>query len=187
MPASNEAGSIGAVLRELHSTPVGEIVVVDGGSTAGTHDIAREHGARVVSAQPGYGRACATGAAAATGEVLVFLDADGADAPADLPRLVAPISSGYADFVLGSRLFGRLEPGAMPPCRAVENKRHRTRHGAGRVLHRRHDAALRDNAGSCRARRTLPATRNLMTRSLFEDARVLRAWNTDDDALPRIA
>lgn len=69
MPASNEAGSIGAVLRELHSTPVGEIVVVDGGSTAGTHDIAREHGARVVSAQPGYGRARATGAAAATGEV----------------------------------------------------------------------------------------------------------------------
>ncbi|MBU1750590.1 MAG: glycosyltransferase family 2 protein, partial [Chloroflexi bacterium] len=62
----------------------------------------------------GYGRACAAGLAAARGDVVVFLDGDGADDPAQIPDLLAPIRAGQADMVLGSRLAGEMEPGAMP-------------------------------------------------------------------------
>ncbi|MFO7624459.1 MAG: glycosyltransferase, partial [Anaerolineales bacterium] len=48
------------------------------------------------------------------GEIVVFMDADGADDPRDLPALVAPINTGQAELVLGSRLAGYLEPGSMP-------------------------------------------------------------------------
>jgi hypothetical protein len=63
----------------------------------------------------GYGRACFTGAQQASDDtdILVFLDGDGSDDPALIPDLVAPILSGAADFVLGSRTAGPREPGSM--------------------------------------------------------------------------
>ncbi|MCU0520619.1 MAG: glycosyltransferase, partial [Anaerolineae bacterium] len=60
----------------------------------------------------GYGRACATGLGGAHGDVVVFLDGDAADDPAQIPILLASISSGEADVVLGSRLAGEMQPGA---------------------------------------------------------------------------
>ncbi|HZU87961.1 MAG TPA: glycosyltransferase, partial [Stellaceae bacterium] len=82
-----------------------------------TAEIAAAAGARiVVERQRGYGRACAAGAAAAAAggaEILVFLDGDGGDEPQAIPRLVAPILAGRADFVLGSRTRGLREPGSM--------------------------------------------------------------------------
>jgi hypothetical protein len=65
----------------------------------------------------GYGYACTAGVRAALEqkvEVLVFLDADGSFDPAQVPDLLAPIQSGRADLVLGSRPAGGMEPGAMP-------------------------------------------------------------------------
>jgi rSAM/selenodomain-associated transferase 1 len=105
IPALDEEQSIGAVIEAIPRDVVGEVVVVDGGSRDATRAIVRERGARVVSEPArGYGRACARGVSEASGEIVVFLDADGANDPQDIRALVAPIAEGRADLVLGSRL-----------------------------------------------------------------------------------
>lgn len=115
IPTLNEAGSIAHVLSQIHPEVTSEVIVVDGGSSDQTVAIAEAGGARVV-AEPrrGYGRACDTGVKIAAGEVVVFLDADGANHPSQISDLITPITSGEADMVLGSRLSGNIMPGAMP-------------------------------------------------------------------------
>ena len=112
--ALNEAESIGQVVRSMPAW-IAECIVVDNGSTDATGAIAGTNGARVVRAPRGYGSAMSTGAAAAMpgSSVLVFLDGDGADAVELMGRLVDPIARDEADFVIGSRLRGRREPGSM--------------------------------------------------------------------------
>jgi len=116
IPTYNEAGSIARVLDEIPASLVAEVLVVDAGSTDGTREIAAAHGARViVEPRRGYGRACLTGLAAVDHpDTVVFLDGDYSDRPRELGRLIQPIREGAADVVLGSRLAGGLEPGAMP-------------------------------------------------------------------------
>jgi len=115
IPALNEAESIGQVLSEIPRDFATEILVVDGGSKDDTVAIAETAGATVIrETRPGYGRACDTGVAEASGEWVVFLDADGADDPAYLPHLVTPFETGDTDLVLGSRLLGGVDQGAMP-------------------------------------------------------------------------
>ncbi|MFV2069694.1 MAG: glycosyltransferase family 2 protein, partial [Pirellulales bacterium] len=104
---------------------VGWTIVVNNGSTDATQEVAEGLGATVVGEpRRGYGSACLAGLAAvnlsiATGEpppqIVVFVDADYSDYPDLLPALVGPILAGEADFVLGSRLMGQRERGAMPP------------------------------------------------------------------------
>jgi glycosyltransferase involved in cell wall biosynthesis len=105
IPAKNESSSIGGVLeRLLGHHPECEIVVVDDGSSDGTGDIAAAAGARVVT-QPyskGNGAAIKRGALAATGDVLVFMDADGQHDPADVERLLYKHEEDY-DLVVGAR------------------------------------------------------------------------------------
>jgi hypothetical protein len=130
IPALNEEASLPLVLRDL--PPVGRVIVVDNGSTDGTASVAVCAGATVI-AEPerGYGAACLRGLAAigeltAAGQpppqVVVFLDADYSDDPHILPALVQPIFNDAADFVLGSRLLGRREPGAMPAQSVFGNR-----------------------------------------------------------------
>jgi glycosyltransferase involved in cell wall biosynthesis len=116
IPTYDEAGSIARVLSEIPSSLATEVLVVDGGSTDGTREIAAAHGARViVERRRGYGRACLAGVAAADRpDTVVFLDGDYSDRPGEMGRLLEPIREGRADVVLGSRLAGGLARGAMP-------------------------------------------------------------------------
>src|SRR5207253_3361611 len=95
---------------------VTEVLVVDSNSTDGTPEIAASMGARVVhEPRHGYGRACLTGLANADApDVVVFLDGDYSDRPAELPLLLAPITDGRAEITLGSRLAAPGTSGALP-------------------------------------------------------------------------
>ncbi|MBG7609690.1 MAG: glycosyltransferase family 2 protein [Anaerolineae bacterium] len=114
IPAYEEEESIGYVLDRIPNNDHYEILVVDGGSQDNTVQIAEARGAQVILEEKrGYGRACATGVENTRGEIVVFLDADGADDPSLIPKLVAPLIEGEADMALGSRLAGKIHPGAM--------------------------------------------------------------------------
>ena len=112
-----------ACSSELSRTRVRRVVVVDNGSRDRTREVARAAGAVVVEeARRGYGAACLRGIAecrraSPAPDVIVFLDADGADDPAELERLLAPLESGAAELVLGSRVLpgSRVEPRALTP------------------------------------------------------------------------
>src|SRR5712692_5087899 len=113
IPTLNEAKSIGAVVSSLPKDIVDCVIVADGGSVDGTTDKARRAGAQIVVAGKGYGRACPVGAQAADTDIVVFMDGDGADDPNAIATIIAPIQSGEFDFVIGSRVRGKREPGSM--------------------------------------------------------------------------
>ena len=120
IPALNEEASLPLVLAALPRPPVRRVVVADNGSRDGTTRVAREGGAVVVpAARRGYGSACLVGLDHLRHndppDVVVFVDADFSDHPEELPRLVAPILAGEADLVIGSRVLGEREPGALLP------------------------------------------------------------------------
>ena len=123
IPTRNEARAIERVLADLPPDLVSEVLVVDNNSTDGTPEIAAKMGARVVrEPRRGYGRACLTGLAQANApDILVFLDGDYSDRPAELPLLLAPIVDDLADITLGSRLGSKRTPGALPWHAAIGN------------------------------------------------------------------
>lgn len=106
VPARNEEATLAAVVREcLHYAA--RVIVVEGGSTDRTAEVAAEAGALVVR-DHGLGKGAALRLAAqhVTTPICVFVDADGSHDPIDIPLLVAPIKAGLADHVTGSRLLG---------------------------------------------------------------------------------
>jgi glycosyltransferase involved in cell wall biosynthesis len=114
VPTRNEEGSIGAALAGVPRHRVDRIIVADGNSTDSTVAKARASGAEVIAAGRGYGRACWLGALAAEEDaVLVYMDGDGSDRADLLERLIDPILSGEADFVIGSRTRGERQGGSM--------------------------------------------------------------------------
>ncbi len=116
IPAFNEERAIGKVLDEIPAA-VAAIIVVDNGSTDQTASVARQRGATVVH-EPirGYGRACLRGMAAlGDPDIVVFLDGDYSDFPQEMPSLYEPIAAGHADMVIGSRVLGERERGALLP------------------------------------------------------------------------
>ena len=118
IPAFNEEKSIGLVLRDIPKDCVEKVIVVDNGSMDRTADVAKGMGGAVIhEARKGYGSACLAGiehAKKLQPEVVVFLDADYSDHPEEIPHLLQKIAEGY-DFVIGSRLLGKAEPGALLP------------------------------------------------------------------------
>jgi len=123
IPALNEEGAIGDVVREVPAGLVHEIVVVDNGSIDRTASVALDAGARVVhEPQRGYGAACLAGVAAVTtADVLVFLDGDRNEDPREMERVLQPILEGRADLVIGSRVRGHVARGALTPQQRVGN------------------------------------------------------------------
>ena len=124
IPTHNEAQSIGRVLADLPGDLVTEVLVVDSNSSDGTPGIASNMGARVLpEPRRGYGQACLTGLANTNSpDIVVFLDGDYSDRPAELPLLLAPIVEGRADITIGSRLGTQSTPGAMPRHAALGNR-----------------------------------------------------------------
>ena len=103
IPTRDEEGMIGEIIESVRPY-ADEILVVDGHSRDHTREIAAEHGARVVLDHgKGKGEALRMSVTEATGEVLVFIDADGSHEPRDIPALVKPIAEGRSDMVVGSR------------------------------------------------------------------------------------
>jgi glycosyltransferase involved in cell wall biosynthesis len=122
IPCLNEEDAIGDVVRDVLAQGADEVLVVDNGSDDATALNAAAAGARVVQEQHrGYGRACAAGLAAIRpdSELVCFLDGDGSDVPAFLAAVAGPVAADKADFVMGSRLRGRREPGSMTPQQIV--------------------------------------------------------------------
>jgi len=105
LPAKNEAEGLRLTLPRLKAAqPEAELIVVDDGSSDETAEVAAMHGARVLSSpySMGNGAAIKRGARAATGEILVFMDADGQHDAADIAPLLARLDQGY-DMVVGAR------------------------------------------------------------------------------------
>jgi glycosyltransferase involved in cell wall biosynthesis len=116
IPTRNEAQALRHVLADVPAGLVSEVLVVDSDSTDGTPEIAAQMGARVIrEPRRGYGQACLTGLAhVSSADVVVFLDGDYSDRPAELPRLLQPIAEGRADITLGSRLAAPRTSGSLP-------------------------------------------------------------------------
>ncbi|WP_072376465.1 glycosyltransferase family 2 protein [Hyphomicrobium sp. NDB2Meth4] len=122
IPALNEENAIGLVIGDIPAW-VDEIVVADNGSGDATVFEASKAGARVVSElERGYGAACQRGLQALeAADVVVFVDGDYSDDPRQMSLLVDPILSGTADLVIGSRVMGRVERGALLPQQRFGN------------------------------------------------------------------
>ena len=111
LPAKNESAAIGSTVagirQQYPDTAEVEVLVVNDGSSDDTAAVAQAAGARVVHHpySKGNGAAIKTGARAAQGEVLVFMDADGQHDPADIPRLLDQLRQGH-DMVVGARQKG---------------------------------------------------------------------------------
>ena len=131
VPALDEEANIATLIAEIEAVAadpelaveIREIVIVDNGSTDATAKRARDAGAIVVAeSRRGYGRACLTGAETATAEILVFMDGDRSEIPAEMTLLLGPFLAGGAGLVIGSRVRGTMEPGALSPQQIVGNR-----------------------------------------------------------------
>ena len=108
LPAKNESAAIGQTIAQIQQLQLAhEIIVVNDGSTDQTKQVAETVGAKVVTHpySKGNGAAIKTGARTATGDIIVFMDADGQHDPQDIPRLIEKIEQGY-DLVVGARQKG---------------------------------------------------------------------------------
>jgi glycosyltransferase involved in cell wall biosynthesis len=119
IPALNEQNAVGKVIADLPKSIIEEVVVVDNGSTDNTPKVAKQSGATVIIEQSkGYGNACLCGIEYINGlssptDIIVFIDADYSDYPAQLTEVVNPIIENGYDMVIGSRNLGQKEKGSM--------------------------------------------------------------------------
>ena len=123
IPAFNEELAIQQVIGAIPGW-VDDIIVVDNGSTDRTAETAAAQGARVLhEPRRGYGSACLTGIAVLDNpDVVVFLDGDFSDYPDEMSLLVDPLVKNEADMVIGSRVLGKAEKGALTPQQRFGNR-----------------------------------------------------------------
>jgi len=134
VPTLDEAETIGDVVEGFVERGFGDVLVVDGGSTDGTREIARERGARVIEQTgSGKGQAVREGVANVEAAYVLMLDGDGTYDPEDADRMIEPLLEGRAEHVIGDR-FADMKPGAMARLNRFGN---RVINGAFRVVHGR--------------------------------------------------
>ena len=127
IPAFNEEKSVGKVIDAIPKDIVNEVIVVNNGSNDNTFEVAKSHGATVLSEEKkGYGNACLKGIEYIKSlkdptNVLVFLDADYSDHPEELPKLIQPILEEDYQMVIGSRTLGKKEVGSITPQQIFGN------------------------------------------------------------------
>lgn len=127
IPAFNEEGPIGKVVRDIPKELVREIIVVDNNSNDRTQENARNAGATVLCQKKrGYGNACLKGLEYVarlkkSPDIIVFLDGDYSDYPEQMHDLVEPIQQNKADMVIGSRALGKRVAGSMTPQQVFGN------------------------------------------------------------------
>lgn len=127
IPAQDEEAAIAKVIAEVPKELIREIVVVNNGSSDNTANVASDAGATVINEDSkGYGQACLSGIKYLLEkenppEVIAFMDGDYSDYPSELKDILAPLQSGEADIVIGSRALGNKEPGAMFPQQRFGN------------------------------------------------------------------
>ncbi len=123
--AFNEGASIGSVLAGIreHTPNLREVIVVDDGSTDDTADVAARSGARVLRMETnrGKGAALRAGIREATGDILMFIDADGQDDAAEIPMLLGALTPDVA-MVIGSRFRGTFLEGSVTPLHHLGNR-----------------------------------------------------------------
>jgi len=126
IPAFNEADSIAHVINEIPKT-VSEVIVVNNNSTDDTVKNAKAAGATILNeAKKGYGYACLHGldyvaSKSKQPDIIVFIDGDYSDYPAELDKVVAPILENDIDFVVGARKKSLREEGSMTPQQVFGN------------------------------------------------------------------
>jgi glycosyltransferase involved in cell wall biosynthesis len=123
IPALDEEDAIGGVIAAVDRDWVEKVIVVDNGSRDQTGTRAVAAGAEVVvESRRGYGIACQTGIrAAGDADVIVIMDGDGSDDPAEIGEMLTFMHQTGADMVIGSRVLGQTEPGALTPVQAFGN------------------------------------------------------------------
>ncbi|OIB56016.1 S-layer glycoprotein N-glycosyltransferase AglJ [Natrialba sp. SSL1] len=121
LPTLDEAATIGDVIDDFQDLGYGNVVVIDGGSTDGTREIASEHGAQVLT-QSGKGKGQAVREAVSYIDVpyVLMLDGDGTYDPADAETMLEPLSRGY-EHVIGNR-FADMDDDAMKALNGVGNR-----------------------------------------------------------------
>jgi len=117
IPAFNEEESIPKVINEIPLIEKSNIIVVSNNSTDKTEEVARKEGATVLSEpNQGYGWACLKGIEFANqqgAKIIVFMDGDYSDYPAQMTEVLAPILKEDMDMVIGSRALGKRQKGSM--------------------------------------------------------------------------
>ncbi|ASJ00657.1 glycosyltransferase family 2 protein [Thermococcus gorgonarius] len=125
IPAYNEERRLPKVLEKIPNF-VDEVIVVDDGSLDGTYKVARafaekDERIKTIRLEKNCGKGCAMreGVKNSTGDVVVFMDADGQHKPEDIIKLVEPIVDGDADMVIGARKIEKA--GKRPLLRRLSN------------------------------------------------------------------
>jgi glycosyltransferase involved in cell wall biosynthesis len=126
IPAFNEEKSTPLVIGDIPKTLSHDLVVVNNGSFDKTEKICNDIGVKVINeSRKGYGRACLKGIdyfKSKSPDIIVFLDADYSDFPQEIHSLINSIINDQYDFVLGSRISGKRESGAILPQALIGNK-----------------------------------------------------------------
>jgi dolichol-phosphate mannosyltransferase len=126
IPTLNEEEAVGSLVVEAGKSGFTDILVVDGFSTDGTRKVAVAAGAMVIEQEFGKGKGCGvrTGMKVflqGSADLLCIIDGDGTNIPSGLKEMIPLVEHGRADVVLGSRIRGKRDPGAMSLLAVASN------------------------------------------------------------------